>query len=61
MIMEHWCNDTDSGEQKYSEKTLSPSVRNIFHMDWPGIEPGSMVLAAGNMPSLSMFQFHKRV
>ena len=39
--MEHWWNDTDSGNAKYSEKTPShcQSTRNKSHVGCSGFEP----------------------
>jgi hypothetical protein len=48
MIMEHWWNDTDMGEQKYSEINLPKFkfVRYTSHADWAGRNPGPY----GNRP-----------
>jgi len=43
MNMEHWWNDTYCRKLKYLEKSMA-QLRNVhhkFHMDRPGIEPGS--------------------
>jgi len=42
MNMAHWWTDTDSGQPKYSEKTLSlcPFFYHKFHTKWPETELG---------------------
>jgi hypothetical protein len=41
--MEHWWNNNDRGNPKYSEKKLSQChfTHYELHVDWHGIEPGS--------------------
>ena len=39
MSMEQWWNDSDRGEQEYSEKNMSQyhCVHHKSHMNWPGV------------------------
>jgi hypothetical protein len=43
MNMEYWRSDTDCRKLKYLEKNMAQLhiIHHKFHMDGPGIEPGS--------------------
>jgi hypothetical protein len=54
-IEQRW-DDTDRGKLKDSEKNLSQChfVHNKSHMDWPGREPGSLVLRSQRLTTWAM-------
>jgi hypothetical protein len=61
MNKEHWVDDTDRENPKYSEKNLSQchSIRHKSHVDWRGIETGSLWWQAWAMARLVTFRIDR--